>query len=173
MDERTKALLQKLAGLDEQPEEKKAPTYEEVLQKLASVQESVTLTKEEVDLILSRLAKTAGEGEVPANQVANPENVGTATPEGPAKPENAPGEEIRLVDADGDGTPDTIVGDPEVLVQALNELYQAGVIGDQQYQMAMALIQAHLAQEEVMEKQASAELSPAARKLAEILGVKA
>jgi alkanesulfonate monooxygenase SsuD/methylene tetrahydromethanopterin reductase-like flavin-dependent oxidoreductase (luciferase family) len=143
MDKAYEEVLKKLGGIEEGGDKKENSLLQQVLTKLASATDSVTLSKEEASLLRKVAEEALNESEDEAD--------------------------IQVVDADGDGTPDTIVGDPEVIVSALEELVQAGVLSPAQYQMALQWIQMHLTTEEDIEKSASA-LSPAAQKLLTLLG---
>jgi len=131
------------------------------MQKQASEEQQV---QQPADLETQVMTKVASALEKRENLVLSPEEVAyliglgqaaiqkTAAEMAPADSET---EEPMVVDADGDGVPDTLVADPEDIVQAIEELLQEGGIDPQQALQILQIVEQHLAQEEAMEKQAS------------------
>jgi len=130
------------------------------MQKQASGQQADVVN----DLSTQVMTKVASALENKQNLVLTPEEVAyliglgqsamqkVAAETAPADSET---EEPVVVDADGDGIPDTLVADPEDIVSAIEELLQEGGIDPQQALQILELVEQHLAQEEAMEKQAA------------------
>jgi len=147
-------MLQQGGGIAMQKQASEAPVSQQQAQQPAAAN----------DLGTQVMTKVASALENRQNLVLTPEEVAyliglgqtalqkTAAEMAPADSET---EEPAVVDADGDGVPDTLVADPEEIVEAIEELLQEGGIDPQQALQILELVEQHLAQEEAMEKQAT------------------